>query len=63
MSILEGVKASNCKIDKPKFVIKARSNSSNKEINKDDLWEANSATDAEVLQFIDYMVTKSNRLH
>ena len=27
MSILEGVKASNCKLDKPKFIIKARSNS------------------------------------
>ena len=61
MSILEGVKASNCKLDnKPKFIIKARANS-NRE--RDEVVEPTGATDGEVIQLIEHMVTKSTRLH
>lgn len=59
MSILEGVKASNYRQEKPRFVIKPKvSAKEREEVQNDQI----NATDADVILFIEYMISKSIRL-
>lgn len=60
MSILEGIKASNYKPERPRFVIKPRPSS--KDAREEAPVEQSNATDSEVIQFIEYMIAKSARL-
>jgi hypothetical protein len=60
MSILEGVRAANIKADKARFVIKSKPTSKE---NKDEFHDENACSnDAEASLFIEYMITKSERL-
>jgi ribosomal protein L30E len=60
MSILEGVRAANIKAEKPKFIIKARNNP--KDGKEDYEPEPSYATDEDAIQFMEYMINKSQRL-
>lgn len=60
MNILQGVKANNIKSQKPKFVIKPKLSA--KENRQEILQQQLSATDEDVIQFIDYFISKSMRL-
>ncbi len=60
MSILEGVKASTCRPDKPRFVIKPKPATTTH--HRDEAPPEALATDADVLQLLDYIITKSTRL-
>jgi hypothetical protein len=61
MSILEGVKASTCRPDRPRFVIKPKQPLLPKE-NREEAVSDQIATDADVVQFIEYLIAKSARL-
>ena len=60
MSILEGVRAANIKAEKPKFVIKSKV--STRELREELETDTITATDEDALQFIEYMIVKSQRL-
>jgi hypothetical protein len=60
MSILEGVKASNIKHERPRFVIKSKH--SFKNVGDEADYDTVSASDADAVQFMEYMINKSARL-
>lgn len=60
MSILEGVKAANMKAEKPKFIIKSKTNF--KDTHEEIQYDGNNASDVDTVQFIEYMIAKSVRL-